>query len=170
MGQSKKALLQVTMLLAIFPSSGPTLSNHPSDIPSSGPTLSNPPSDLPSSGPTLSNPPSDLPSSGPTLSNPTPEGPSLSPDAHFLPPTGWLESPDPSLQIVVSSASIISESLSDVVVPTTIRSQPDPVISIQRFSEPLPCKTFHLDIHTKHGAELGKHKLQVTKHEVGYDV
>ena len=107
-----------------------------------GPVVGDPPSDLIFSGSTLSNPPSDLPS-GPTLSNPTPEGPHLSPDGphlspdgphlspddHFLPPPGWLKSPDPSLQILVSSVSTISESLSDVVVPATLRSQPDPVFS-----------------------------------------
>ena len=85
---------------------------------------------LSSGGPTLRNPPSNFPSSGgPTLSDPTPDGPPLSPDDHFLPPPGWLESPDPSLQIHVSSASTVSESLSDVVVPATLRSQPDPVFS-----------------------------------------
>ena len=56
------------------------------------------------------------------------------PDDHFLPPPGWLESPDPSLQIVAASASPISvlaasESSSDVVVPATLQSQPDPVYS-----------------------------------------
>ena len=79
------------------------------------------PSDLPSSGPVLSDPSSDLPSSGPALSDPTPDGPPLSPDDHFLPPPGWLESPDPSLQILASSASTISESLSGVVVPASLR-------------------------------------------------
>ena len=57
-----------------------------------------------------------------------------SPDDHFLPPHGWLEYPDPSLQIVAASASPISvlaasESSSDVVVPATRQSQPDPVFS-----------------------------------------
>ena len=62
-------------------------------------------------------------------------------------PTGWLESPDPSLQIVAASASPISvvaasESSSDVVVPATLPSQPDPV-----FSAPLssPAK-LHCDV------------------------
>ena len=110
-----------------------------------------PPSDLASSVAALilptpdgPDPPSDLASSVPALSLPTPDGPALSdptadgsphsPDDHFLLLPGWLESPDPSLQIVAASASPISvvaasESSSDVVVPTTLQSQPDPVFS-----------------------------------------
>ena len=88
------------------------------------------PSDLASSIPALSLPTPD----GPTLSDPTPDGFALSPDDHFLPPPGWLESPGPSLQIVAASTSPISivaasEYLSDVVVPATLQSQPDPVFS-----------------------------------------
>ena len=48
---------------------------------------------------------------------------------HFLPPPGWLESPDPSLRILASLASIISESLLDVVIPDTLRLQTDQVFS-----------------------------------------
>ena len=89
-----------------------------------------PPSDLASSVPALSLPTPD----GPALSDPTPDGSPPSPDDNFLPPPGWLESPDPSLQIVAASASPISvvaasESSSDVVVPATLQSQPDPVFS-----------------------------------------
>ena len=62
-----------------------------------------------------------------TLSDPTPDGPPLSPDNNFLPPPGWLESRDLSLQILAFSASTISETLSDVVVPATLRSPPDQV-------------------------------------------
>ena len=111
----------------------------PSDFASSVPALilptpdcPDPPSDLDlaSSVPALSLPTRD----GPALSNPTPDGFPPSPDDHFLPPPGWLESPDPSPQIVVASASPISvlaasESSSDVAIPTTLQSQLDPVFS-----------------------------------------
>ena len=108
----------------------------PSDLASSVPALilhtsdgPDPPSDLASSVPALSLPTPD----GPALSDPTPDGSPPSPDDHFLPPPGWLESPGPSLQIVAASASPISvlasESSSNVVVPATLQSQPDPVFS-----------------------------------------
>ena len=89
-----------------------------------------PPSDLASSVPALSLPTPD----SPALSDPTPDGSPPSPDDQFLPPHGWLASPDPSLQIVAASASPISvlaasESSSDVVVPATLQSPPDPVFS-----------------------------------------
>ena len=95
-----------------------------------GTATGDPPSDLASSVPALSLPTPD----GPALSDPTPDGFPPSPDDHFLPPPGWLESPGPSLQIVVASASpisvvAVSESSSDVVVPATLQSQPDPVFS-----------------------------------------
>ena len=126
----------------------PDGSDPPSDLASSVPALIlhtpdglDPPSDLASSVPALSlhtpdgpDPPSDLASSVPALSLPTPDGSPPSPDDHFLPPPGWLESPGPSLQIVAASASPISvlaasESSSDVVVPATLQSPPDPVFS-----------------------------------------
>ena len=93
-------------------------------------TAGDPPSDLASSVPALSLPTPD----GLTLSDPTPDGSPPSPDNHFLPHPGWLESPDPSLHIVAASASTISvlaasESSSDVVVPATLQSPPDPVFS-----------------------------------------
>ena len=109
----------------------------PCDLASSIPALilhtpggPDPPSDLASSVPALSLPTPD----GPALSDPTPDGSPPSPDDHFLPPPGWLESPDPSLQIVAASESPISvlaasESSSDVVVPSTLQSPPDPVFS-----------------------------------------
>ena len=109
----------------------------PSNLASSVPALilptpdgPDPPSDLAASVPALSLPTPD----GPALSDPTPDGFSPSLDDYFLPPSGWLESPDPSLQIVAVSASPISvlaasESSSDVVVPATLQSQPDPVFS-----------------------------------------
>ena len=93
-------------------------------------------------------PPSDLASSVPALILPTPDGSPPSPDDHFLPPPGWLESPDPSLQIVADLASPIavlaaSESSSDVVVPATQQSQPDPV-----FSAPLSSPAqLHCDVY-----------------------
>ena len=99
--------------------------------------------DLASSVPALCLPTPD----GPALSDPTPDGFPPSPDNHFLPPPGWLEYPDPSLQIVAASASSISilaasESSSEVVVPTTLQSQPNPV-----FSAPLSSPAqFHCDI------------------------
>ena len=109
----------------------------PSDLASSAPALSlptpdgpDPPSDLASSVPALSlSTPDD-----PALSDPTPDGSPPSPDDHFLPPPGWLESPNTSLQIVAASASPISvlaasEFSSDVVVPATLQSQPDLVVS-----------------------------------------
>ena len=110
----------------------------PSDLASSVPALilptpadgPDPPSDLASSIPALSLPTPD----GPTLSDPTPDGFPPSPDDQFFPPPGWLESPGPSRQIVAASASpisvvAVSESSSDVVVPTTLQSPPDPVFS-----------------------------------------
>ena len=122
--------------------------NPPSDLASSVPALSvptpdgpGPPSDLASSVPVLSvptpdgpDPPSDLASNVLAFSLPTPDDSPPSPDDHFLPPHGWLESPDPSLQVVAASASPISvlaasESSSDIVVPTTLQSPPDPVFS-----------------------------------------
>ena len=135
----------------------------PSDLVSSVPALilptpdgPDPPSDLASSVPALILPtpdgpghPSDLVSSVPALILPTPDGPALSDptpdgfppssDDHFLPPPDWLESPDPLLQIVAASASpisvvAVSESSSDVVVPATLQSKPDPV-----FSALFPC-------------------------------
>ena len=108
-----------------------------SDLASSVPALilhtpdgSDPPSDLASSVPALSIPTPD----GPALSDPTPDGSPPSPNDHFLPPPCWLEFRGPSLQIVAASASPISvlaasESSSDVVVPATQQSQPDPVFS-----------------------------------------
>ena len=109
-----------------------------SDLASSVPALilptptdsPDPPCDLAASVPTLSVHTPD----GPALSDPTPDGFPPSPDNHFLPPPGWLESPGPSLQIVAASAHPISvlaasESLSDMVVPAALQSQPDPVVS-----------------------------------------
>ena len=89
-----------------------------------------PPSDLVSSVPALILPTPD----GLALSDPTPDGFPPSSDDHFLSPLGWLKSPDPSLQIVAASAYPISvlaasESSSDVVVPATLQSPPDPVFS-----------------------------------------
>ena len=131
----------------------------PSDLASSIPALilptpdcPDPPSDLASCVPALilptrdgPDPPSDLTSSVPALSLSTPDGPALSdltpdgsppsPDDHFLLPPSWLESPDPSFQFVAASASpfsvlAASESSSDVVVPATLQSPPDPVFSV----------------------------------------
>ena len=127
----------------------------PSDLASSVPALilptlilptpdgPDPPSDLASSVAALSLPTPD----GHALSNPTPDGLPPSPDDNFLPPPGWLESPDPSLQIVAASASPISvlaasESSSDVIVPATLQSQPDPVFSAPLYS---PAR-LHFDI------------------------
>ena len=102
----------------------------PSDLASGIPALILP---TPADGP---DPPSDLASrvlalsfptpGGRALSDPTPDGFSHSPDDHFIPLPGWLESPGPSLQIVVASASpisvvAVSESSSDVVVPATLK-------------------------------------------------
>ena len=123
----------------------------PSDLASSVPALilptpaesPDPPSALASSIPALSLPTPD----SPAHSDPTPDGFPPSPDDYFLPPPGWLEYPDPSLQIVAASASPISvvaasESSSDVVLPATLQSQPDP-----EFSGPLSSPTqLHCDV------------------------
>ena len=128
-----------------------------------------PPSDLTSSVPAFilhtpdgPDPPSDLASSIPALSLPTPDGPALSdpipdcsppsPDDHFLPPPGWLESPDHSLQIVAASASPMSvlaasESSSDVVVPATLQSPPDPVFSARLSSPARLQQIFYLNFY-----------------------
>ena len=121
----------IPALILPTPADGP---DPPSDLASNVPVLilptpadgPDPPSDLASSIPTLSLPTPD----GPALSDPTPDGFPHSPDDYFLHPPGWLESPDPSLQIVAAPASPISvlaasESLSDVVIPATLQSQPD---------------------------------------------
>ena len=142
-GDPPSDLASCVPALILPTSDGP---DPPSDLASSVPALSLPTPD----GPALCNPTPDgsphspddhfLPPPGGSPHSPDdhflppPGGSPHSPDDHFLPPPGRLESPDPSLQIVAASASPISvlaasESSSDVVVPATLQSQPDPVFS-----------------------------------------